>query len=59
MSEPLLSVLREPVFLVLIAVIGLWFFVLRTKATQLESKAAFDAMLSGGQPTVVEFFNNA
>ena len=47
----------EPL-IVLLVLIGIWFFLLRTRATQLESKAQFEAMIKGGQPVVVDFFAN-
>jgi hypothetical protein len=47
----------EPL-IVLLLLIGIWFFLLRTRATQLESKAQFDAMIKGGLPVVVDFFSN-
>jgi len=47
----------EPL-IVLLLLIGIWFFLLRTRATQLESKAQFDGMIKGGQPVVVDFFSN-
>jgi hypothetical protein len=47
----------EPI-LVLLLLIGIWFFLLRTRATQLESKTQFDVMIKGGQPVVVDFFSN-
>ena len=47
----------EPL-IVLLVLIGIWFFLLRTRATQLESKAQFEAMIKAGQPVVVDFFAN-
>jgi len=43
--------------LVIVAVIGVW-FLLRNRATKLESSAAFDARIGAGRPIVVEFFSN-
>jgi hypothetical protein len=42
----------------ILLMIAVWFFVLRTRATQLDSKTQFDAMINGGQPVVVDFFSN-
>jgi hypothetical protein len=39
--------------------VGLWWFVLRTKATSLQSPEDFDAIVREGQPVVAEFFSNA
>jgi hypothetical protein len=44
--------------IVLLLLIGIWFFLLRTRATQLESKDDFDAMIKGGQPVIADFFSN-
>ncbi len=44
--------------IILLLLIGLWFLVLRTRATQLESRHQFDAVIKGGQPVVVDFFSN-
>lgn len=38
--------------------IGVWFFLLRTRATRLEGKDQFTTLLGGGQPVVVDFFSN-
>ena len=35
-----------------------WFAFLRTKPTEIDSLAAFDAVVTAGHPTVLEFFNN-
>ncbi len=43
--------------LVIVAVIGVW-FLLRNRATKLESSAALDARIGAGHPIVVEFFSN-
>jgi hypothetical protein len=47
----------EPL-IILLLLIGIWYFLLRTRAPQLESKHQFDAMIKGGQPVVVDFFSN-
>ena len=47
----------EPL-IVLVVLFGIWFFLLRTQATQLESKDQFEAVIKGGQPVVVDFFSN-
>jgi hypothetical protein len=44
--------------IVLLALIGIWFFLLRTRATQLESRHEFDTIIKAGQPVVVDFFSN-
>ena len=44
--------------IVVLLLIGIWFFLLRTQATQLESKEQFEAVITGGQPVVVDFFSN-
>ncbi len=45
-----------PVVAVLFLV-GLW-FLLRNRATPLESSAALDSRIGGGSPVVLEFFAN-
>ena len=47
----------EPI-VILLLLIGIWFFLLRTRGTQLESRNQFDEMIKGGQPVVVDFFSN-
>ncbi len=60
MSDQILSLLADNGLLIgILIVIGLWFFVLRTRATRFDSKSEFDTMIAGGQPVVVEFFSNA
>jgi hypothetical protein len=44
--------------IVILLFIGVWFFFLRTRATQLGSMAQFYAIVSEGQPVVVDFFAN-
>ena len=44
--------------IVLLLAIGVCFFLLRTRATQLDSKDAFDKMIKGGQPVIADFFSN-
>jgi hypothetical protein len=46
-----------PIFLIL-ALVAVWFFILRTRASQLDSQVQFDSMIAGGQPVVVDFFSN-
>ena len=60
MSRQLLDLLPDnPLPLViLVALIALWFFVFRQKATKLDSKAEFHEVIQGGQPVVLEFFSN-
>jgi len=45
-----------PVLLV-VGLIGLW-LLLRSKATELGSTSALNAMLGRGQPVVLQFFKN-
>ena len=44
--------------LTFLLVIGVWYFFLRTRATQLESRQQFDTMIQGGKPIIVDFFSN-
>jgi hypothetical protein len=44
--------------LVILAALGVWFFVLRTRATRLDSKSQFDKLITGGQVVIVDFFSN-
>ena len=44
--------------IVLLLAIGVWFFLLRTRATQLDSKDEFDALIKGGEPVIADFFSN-
>ena len=43
---------------VILVVIAIWFFLLRTRATEIGSKNDFDAMINSGQPVVLDFFSN-
>ena len=45
------------VILLIAAMVGGFAF-LRTPGDELESTASFDAQVSGGTPTLVEFFSN-
>ena len=45
-----------PILLVA-GLLGLWLF-LRSRATELGSTSALDAMLGRGQPVVLQFFKN-
>jgi hypothetical protein len=59
MSVKLIALLREnALFMGFLAVLIGGFLVLRTKGSQLASLDEFDALISGGQPVVVEFFSN-
>ena len=60
MSQQLLHLLPDnPLPLgIFVALIGLWFFVFRQRATKLDSKAEFNNRIGGGQPVVLEFFSN-
>ena len=44
--------------IVLLLLIGIWFFLLRTRATQFESKDDFDTMIKSGKPVIADFFSN-
>ncbi len=44
--------------IVFLLLIGIWFFLLRTRATQLESKDEFEAIVNSGQPVIADFFSN-
>lgn len=59
MSNQVLNFFRENVLFiaVLLALVG-GFIVLRTKDTKLASIDEFDALISTGQPVVVEFYSN-
>lgn len=59
MSNQVLNLFRENVLFiaVLLALVG-GFIVLRTKDTKLASIDEFDALISTGQPVVVEFYSN-
>jgi hypothetical protein len=59
MSVKLIALLRENALLMgFLAVLIGGFLVLRTKGSQLASLDEFDALITGGQPVVVEFFSN-
>ncbi len=52
--------LRENgLFVGIIAALVLAFLLLRTRGDRLGSLEEFDALISAGQPTVVEFYANA
>jgi hypothetical protein len=38
--------------------IAIWYFFLRTRATQLESRYQFETIIKGGKPVIVDFFSN-
>ena len=44
--------------LIVLLLIGIWFLLLRTRATEIESRDEFEAMINGGKPLVVDFFSN-
>jgi hypothetical protein len=59
MSVKLIALLREnALFMGFLAVLIGGFLVLRTKGSQLASLDEFDALITDGQPVVVEFFSN-
>ena len=43
---------------IILLVIGVWFFLLRTRGARLDATNEFDALIAGGRPVVVEFFSN-
>ena len=59
MSEQITTFVRENALfmIVLLGLVGAFIF-LRTKGTELESVDELEAMLTNGQPVVVEFFSN-
>ena len=59
MNEHIASFVRENALflIVLLALVG-GFLLLRTKGTKLASMSEFDALISAGQPVVVEFYSN-
>ena len=59
MSEKMVGLLRENALCMgFLAVIIVGFLVLRTRGAKVASLDEFDALISGGQPIVVEFFSN-
>lgn len=56
----LVRILRDNwLFLIVVGGIVAAFLVLRTTASPVDSVGEVDAILRGGQPTVVEFYSNA
>jgi hypothetical protein len=54
-----LRLLRENwLFLLIIGALAIAFLALRTPASDVASLEEVDALLSGGQPTMVEFYSN-
>ena len=59
MSNQLFNFFRENVlFIAILLVLVGGFIILRTKDTKLASIDEFDALISTGQPVVVEFYSN-
>lgn len=59
MLEGLQDLLREAgTPLLIVAILGIAFFYLRTKGTKLSSVADFDKRIRDGLPTIVEFYSN-
>jgi hypothetical protein len=59
MNEQVMTFVRENgLFLAVLLGLVAAFVLLRTKGTQLASVNELDALLSKGQPVVVEFFSN-
>ncbi len=59
MDVKILNLLREnALFLTVLLVLVGGFVFLRTKGTKLDSIDEFDALISSGQPVVVEFYSN-
>lgn len=42
---------------IILTLAGVW-LLFRTRTTRLDSEGAFDSLVAGGQPVVVEFFTN-
>ncbi len=59
MNEQIIAFVRENgfFFAVLLGLVAA-FVLLRTKGTQLASVSELDALLSKGQPVVIEFYSN-
>ncbi len=59
MGEQLLAFIREnALFLGVLVAMVAGFLLLRTKSTDLASLDEFDALISSGQPVVVELYSN-
>jgi ABC-type Mn2+/Zn2+ transport system permease subunit len=59
MSNQVLDFFRENVlFIAVLLVLVGGFIILRTKDTKLASIDEFDALISTGQPVVLEFYSN-
>ena len=59
MSKRILGLLRENlVFLIALTALAGGYFALRTQSTPVDSLGEFDALISAGKPTVVEFYSN-
>jgi hypothetical protein len=59
MDAKIFSLLREnALFLAVLLVLVGGFVFLRTRGTRLASIDEFDALISSGQPAVVEFYSN-
>lgn len=59
LAQGLIRLLRESwLVLLVLGAVAVAFFVLRTPASDVGSVAEVDAILSGGQPALVEFYSN-
>jgi hypothetical protein len=59
LAQHALRLFRENwLILLIVGAIGIAFLALRTPASDVASAAEVDAILEGGQPTLVEFYSN-
>lgn len=59
MNEQIVRFVRENlVFLLALVALASGYLFLRTKNTELGSLDEFDTLISGGKPTVAEFYSN-
>jgi hypothetical protein len=59
MEGQIVGFLRQnAVPIVVILALAAGFLLLRTRATQIDSMDAFEALIAGGEPVVVEFYGN-
>jgi hypothetical protein len=58
-AQRLVRILRENwLLLLIVGAVGIAFLSLRTPGSEVASLAEVDAILQGGQPTLVEFYSN-
>ena len=59
LAQRLVRLLRENwLLLLIVGAVAIAFLALRTPASDVASLAEVDAILEGGQPTLVEFYSN-